>query len=109
VLRTAVKGGIRTGPWLSQAAEKTREHLEDVVAEARHEMGEEEAGRLGLARRAQLAAPAALPAPAPGGSRAENTAVPVIERHCERKVCFACNQIALGWQRHFATAQGRNT
>jgi len=44
VLRTAVKGGIRTGRWLSQVAEQTREHLEDVVAEARHEMGEEEAG-----------------------------------------------------------------
>jgi hypothetical protein len=44
VLRTAVKGGIRTGRWLSQVAEQTREHLEDVVAEARHEMGEEKAG-----------------------------------------------------------------
>jgi hypothetical protein len=44
VLRTAVKGGIRTGRWLSQVAEQTREHLEDVVAEARHEMGEEEVG-----------------------------------------------------------------
>ncbi len=42
VLRTAVKGGIRTGRWLSQVAEQTREHFEDVVAEARHEMGEEE-------------------------------------------------------------------
>ncbi len=41
VLRTAVKGGIRTGRWLSQVAEQTREHFEDVVAEARHEMGEE--------------------------------------------------------------------
>jgi hypothetical protein len=40
VLRTAVKGGIRTGRWLSQVAEQTREHFEDVVAEARHEMGE---------------------------------------------------------------------
>jgi len=44
VLRTAVKGGIRTGRWLSQVAEQTREHLEDVVAEARHEMGEEDTG-----------------------------------------------------------------
>lgn len=44
VLRTAVKGGIRTGRWLSQVAEQTREHLEDVVAEARHEMGDEDAG-----------------------------------------------------------------
>ncbi len=42
VLRTAVKGGIRTGRWLSQVAEQTREHFEDVVAEARHEMGEED-------------------------------------------------------------------
>ncbi|OJT17133.1 hypothetical protein BO221_46250 [Archangium sp. Cb G35] len=41
VLRTAVKGGIRTGRWLSEVAEQTREHFEDVVAEARHEMGEE--------------------------------------------------------------------
>jgi hypothetical protein len=42
VLRTAIKGGIRTGRWLSQVAEQTREHCEDVVAEARHEMGEAE-------------------------------------------------------------------
>ncbi|HZI12701.1 MAG TPA: hypothetical protein VE153_20130 [Myxococcus sp.] len=42
VLRTAVKGGIRTGRWLSEVAEQTREHLEDVVAEARHELGDEE-------------------------------------------------------------------
>ena len=41
VLRTAVKGGIRTGRWLSEVADQTREHFEDVVAEARHEMGEE--------------------------------------------------------------------
>ncbi|HYO59519.1 hypothetical protein [Archangium sp.] len=41
VLRTAVKGGIRTGRWLSEVAEQTREHFEDVVAEARHQMGEE--------------------------------------------------------------------
>ncbi|HYO73810.1 MAG TPA: hypothetical protein VEU33_47865, partial [Archangium sp.] len=41
VLRTAVKGGIRTGRWLSEVAEQTREHFEDVVAEARGEMGEE--------------------------------------------------------------------
>ena len=41
VLRTAVKGGIHTGRWLSRVAEQTREHFEDVVAEARHEMGEQ--------------------------------------------------------------------